>query len=127
MTKENQSSGPPNPPNCRHGKAFNPIRSNCQECVDEDKEIKLLVHPLIDQYWAGLGKDDLYHIVFRTYHMGMRNEHLSEMENPPLDIGTITGTDLDKYGMRLEVFRFDEEPDIDYRKRIKKAELKRQN
>ncbi len=68
-------TGPPNPPKCRHGKVFNPIRSNCQECVEEDKVIKKLVHPLIDKYWASHGRNDLYHIVFQAYHMGMRNEH----------------------------------------------------
>ncbi|MCK5611294.1 hypothetical protein KAR91_56010 [Candidatus Pacearchaeota archaeon] len=69
---------PVNPPSCRHGKPFNPIRSNCQECVDEDKEIKSLVHPLIDEYWESKGQEDLYHIVFRAYHMGMRQEHKLE-------------------------------------------------
>ncbi len=67
--------GPPNPPICKHGKAFNPIRSNCHECAMENKKIKGLVYPLIDNYWECRGKDDLYYIVFRAYHMGMRNEH----------------------------------------------------
>ena len=75
MRDKTNPPGPYSPPKCRHGKAVNPIRSNCQECVKEDKEIKSLVHPLIDEYWESKGEKDLYHIVFRAYHMGMRNEH----------------------------------------------------
>ena len=66
--------GPPDPPKCRHGKVMNRFKS-CPECLSEDKKIRSLVHPLIDEYWESKGEKDLYHIVFRAYHMGMRNEH----------------------------------------------------
>lgn len=66
--------GPPDPPSCMHGKVINPMRRNCQECIDEDIEIKKLVNPLIDEYWESRGKQSLYHIVFRAYHMGMRHD-----------------------------------------------------
>ncbi len=66
--------GPPNPPACRHGRVMNRFKT-CPDCFKEDKEIQSLVHPLIDEYWESKGEKDLYHIVFRAYHMGMRNEH----------------------------------------------------
>lgn len=67
--------GPPNLPKCRHGKIFNHHRP-CPECAREDKEIRKLVDPLIDDYWSCKGRIDLYHIVYRAYRMGMREEHL---------------------------------------------------
>jgi hypothetical protein len=74
MDKNINPLGPPNPPKCRHGKVVNPIRSNCQECRNEDIEIKKEVHPLIDDYWKSKGRDDLYHIIRRAYYMGMRHD-----------------------------------------------------
>lgn len=76
--KENNPLGPPDMPKCKHGKVFSRFRS-CPECLKEDKEIRKLVNPLIDEYWKSKGNDDLYHIVFRSYHMGMRGEHKKEI------------------------------------------------
>lgn len=67
--------GPHNLPECRHGVILG--HRNCSKCKTEDVIIKSLVHPLIDEYWNSKGKDDLYHIVYRSYRMGMRNEHES--------------------------------------------------
>ena len=70
--------GPPALPKCRHGKIVNPHRP-CPECRDEDEKIKRLVHPLIDEWWESKGQNiSLYHIVYRAYRMGMRNEHKNE-------------------------------------------------
>ena len=69
--------GPPALPKCRHDKIVNRYES-CRECLAEDKEIKKLTNLLIDEYWKGKGKDDLYHIVYRAYRMGMRKEHESK-------------------------------------------------
>lgn len=75
MSENINPPGPHNLPKCRHGEIFNPNRS-CPECVKDDKAIKSLVHPLIDEYWNSKGKDDLYHVVYRAYRMGMRGENL---------------------------------------------------
>lgn len=77
--KEDKIPGPQSPPKCRHGKVFNPHRG-CPECREEDDEIKKLVNPLIDEYWESKGRDDLYHIVFRAYRMGMRKDHETRIE-----------------------------------------------
>jgi hypothetical protein len=71
---ETKPPGPPSIPKCRHGLAFTMI-GWCQECESEDIEIKKLTNPLIDEYWESKGREDLYHIVYRAYRMGMRNEH----------------------------------------------------
>ena len=65
--------GPPALPECRHGVVLG--HRNCQECKKDDIKIKELVHPLTYEYWESKGQDDLYHIVFRAYHMGMRKDH----------------------------------------------------
>ena len=66
--------GPHDPPKCRHGKVMSRFKS-CPECLVEDAKIRSLVHPLIDEYWKSKGQDNLYHIIFRAYHMGMRKDH----------------------------------------------------
>ena len=73
--EENKPPGPLSPPKCRHGKAGR----NCAECRVEDTSIKKLTNPLVDEWWDRKGENiSLYHIVYRAYHMGMRNEHLKE-------------------------------------------------
>ncbi len=75
--KDNKIPGPPTPPMCKHGKPFNPHRT-CPECYEENKVIKGIVHPLIDEYWESKGQSNLYHIVYSAYHMGMRKDHEKE-------------------------------------------------
>ena len=61
------------PPRCRHGKAGR----NCPECRDEDAKIKKLTNPLVDEWWEKKSTASaMYHMVFRAYHMGMKEEHL---------------------------------------------------
>lgn len=80
MTKENKKSGPPNLPKCEHGRIAY-THTNCPECRERDEKIKALVHPLVDKWWEEKGQNiSLYHIVLQSYRMGMRNEHLSEIE-----------------------------------------------
>lgn len=70
---KSEPTGPFDPPKCRHGKFLYP----CLECLKEDKTIRDIVYPLIDDYWNSKGKEDLYHIVYRAYRMGMRQEHIN--------------------------------------------------
>ena len=68
--------GPPNLPQCEHGRIVNPHRQ-CPECRKRDDKIKDLIYPLIDEWWKSKGQNiSLYHYIFRAYRMGMRKEHL---------------------------------------------------
>jgi len=59
-------------PKCIHGKIINRFDS-CPECISELKKIQKLINPLIDEYWESKGKNDLYHIIYYSYRMGMNH------------------------------------------------------
>ena len=90
-----------NLPKCRHGKLVNRFHP-CYQCATEDKQIKELVNPLIDEYWESKGQDNLYNLAFRLYHMGMRNEHkqpdTQENADKTMGVKKFTFKEFVKYG-----------------------------
>lgn len=62
--------GPSKRPTCKHGKS---VLDQCADCHVEDSAIRLIVRPLVDEFWEHRGNRDLEWLMLRAYKSGMKH------------------------------------------------------
>jgi hypothetical protein len=61
-------------PKCEHGYVD---ALQCRRCMIQSAEIHKRLRPLVNEFWKSRGQD-LDHLLYRAYHMGMR--HSADLE-----------------------------------------------